>query len=41
MYYYKHLLIFWKENSIDSFHQKAAAYFDEPAIPKQGSSTII
>ena len=26
---------FWNENSIDSFHQKAAAHFDEAAIPSK------
>jgi hypothetical protein len=31
---------FWKENSIDSYHQKAATHFDEFALPNKEAAKL-
>ena len=36
----KHIIIFWKQNRIYSYHPKAAAHFDEPAIPGKEAAQL-
>lgn len=36
----KHTIIFWKQNRIYSYHPKAAAHFDEYAIPGKEAAQL-